>query len=254
MLNLAERHNFILERLRERGFVTVADLGRNLDVSEATVRRDLRRLEERGLLFRTHGGANPPSHLVYDRPVSEKAKQNAREKERIGRAAAALIQENDSVIFASGTTVMQVAKHVDPEIHLTVLTSAINVAIELSRHPTAELIQLGGMVRNTSTSAVGPMAEEMMASYSCRKLFLGVDGLDITHGLTTTNPFEASLNKRMIAAAQEVIVVTDCSKFGLRGFSHICSMEEVDKIITDDKLPTATLHVLEERGLEVVCV
>ncbi|MFT5143006.1 MAG: DeoR family transcriptional regulator of aga operon [Rhodothermales bacterium] len=254
MQSPAERHYYILERLRARGFVTVSDLGRDLDVSEATIRRDLRRLEERDLLFRTHGGANPPSHLVYDRPVTEKAKQHATEKERVGRAAAAMVQENDSIILGSGTTVMQVAKHLNPDTHVTVLTSAINVAMELSRHPAAELIQLGGMVRHTSTSAVGPMAETMLSAYSCRKLFLGVDGLDLAHGLSTSNPLEASLNQRMIAAAQEIIVVTDSSKFGLRGFSQICPLEQVDKIVTDDQLPAATVKLLEDRGLEVLCV
>lgn len=254
MRSAAERHSHILKQLSAQGFVTVVDLGHDLQVSEATIRRDLRRLEERDLLFRTHGGANPPSHLVYDRPVSEKAQQHAHEKERIGRAAAAMVQENDSIILGSGTTVMQVAKHINPDTHVTVLTSAINVALELSRHPSAELIQLGGAVRHTSTSAVGPMAEDMVRTYSCRKLFLGVDGLDLGHGLTTTNMMEASLNQRMIAAAQEIIVVTDSSKFGLRGFSHICPLEDVDMIVTDDQLPASTKRLLEDRGLEVLLV
>ena len=93
-----------------------------------------------------------------------------------------------------------------------------------------------------------------MRTYSCRKLFLGVDGLDLAHGLTTTNILEASLNQRMIAAAQEIIVVTDSSKFGLRGFSHVCPLESVDKIVTDDQLAPSTVRLLEDRGLEVLLV
>lgn len=254
MQNPAKRHNHILNHLKTRGFVTVTDLGRDLDVSEATIRRDLRSLEERGLLYRTHGGANPPSHRVYDRPISEKAKQRAREKERIGRAAAALIEPNDSIILASGTTVMQVAKHIPDQSDLTIITSTMIVALELSHLSRTDIVQLGGMVRPTSTSVVGPAAASMIASYSCRKLFLGVDGLDIHHGLTTTNVLEAHLNQAMIAAAQETIVVTDSSKFGLRGFAHISSIDQIDKVITDTDILGSLVEELEDRGIEVVCV
>lgn len=149
---------------------------------------------------------------------------------------------------------MQVAKHVDQNLQLTVLTSSLIVALELSRHPSAELIQLGGMIRKTSASAVGPEAEAMISSYSCRKLFIGVDGLDLNHGLSTTNSLEAVLNKRMIDAAQEIIVVTDSSKFGLRSLSQICTLDRVDKVITDDRISQTTISALEERGLEVTCV
>jgi DeoR family transcriptional regulator, aga operon transcriptional repressor len=254
MRNPAKRHNHILSQLKAHGFVTVVELSKAMHVSEATIRRDLRNLEVRNLLFRTHGGANPPSHRVYDRPVSEKAKQHSGEKERIGRAAAAMVDANDSIILGSGTTVMQVAKHLPGHSNLTVITSAVNVALELSHNTGIEIIQLGGMVRLTSTSTVGPTAETMMQAYSCRKLFLGVDGLELNHGLTTTNVLEANLNQYMIAAAHETIVVTDSSKFGLRGFSQVCTLDRIDKVITDENALEATVRQFEERGIEVVRV
>lgn len=254
MQSPAERHKYILEHLKDQGYVTVSNLSDELDVSEVTIRRDLRLLEDRNLLYRTHGGANPTNHLVYDKPVQEKAKQHAEEKQRIGHAAAGLVAENDFLIFASGTTVHAVARHLRNKRNLTVVTSAMNVAMELLSLPEVEIIMLGGAVRHTSASVIGPAAEAMMVEHACRKLFLGVDGLDVEHGLTTTNPYEAHLNQIMISAAQQAIVVTDSSKFGLRGFSRICGIEKIDQLITDSGAPEAMLRQIEDAGVSVTVV
>ena len=254
MQSPAERHNHILERLKDQGYVTVSDLSDQLEVSEVTIRRDLRLLEDRNLLYRTHGGANPTNHRVYDRPVQEKAKQHSEEKQRIGQAAASLVEDNDFLIFASGTTVHAVSRHLRSRRNLTIVTSAMNVAMELLSLPEVEIIMLGGVVRHTSTSVVGPHAEAAMAEHACRKLFLGIDGLDVEHGLTTTNPYEAHLNQMMIKAAQQVIVVTDSSKFGLRGFSRICGVDKIDTLITDSGAPEAMIRQIEESGVAVSVV
>ncbi len=252
MRSAAERHSQILRLLDSQGYVTVANLSRDMKVSEATVRRDLRHLEQRSLLFRTHGGATPTNHRVYDRPVSEKAKQHADEKRRIGRAAADLVEEHDSLILASGTTVIQVAKHLHGKSDLTVIAGAMNVAIELLHLPNVEVFMLGGIVRLTSTSVGGPNAESMMRQHSCSKLFLGVDGFDIERGLTTTNVLEASLNQQMIASARKTIVVTDSSKVGLCGFSHICDVDKIDTVITDTNVLDSTIRDLEDRDVTVI--
>ena len=254
MQSPAERHNHILERLKDQGYVTVSDLSDQLEVSEVTIRRDLRLLEDRNLLYRTHGGANPTNHRVYDRPVQEKAKQHSEEKQRIGQAAATLVEDNDFLILASGTTVHAVSRHLRHRRNLTIVTSAMNVAMELLSLPEVEIIMLGGVVRHTSTSVVGPHAEAVMAEHACRKLFLGVDGFDVEHGLTTTNPYEAHLNQMMIRAAQQVIVVTDSSKFGLRGFSRICGVDKIDTLITDSGAPEAMILQIEESGVAVSVV
>jgi len=254
MQSPAERHNHILKTLRQRGFVAVYDLQKELNVSEATIRRDLRSLEGRDLLHRTHGGANPQSHLLYDRPISEKAKRYSEEKKRVGRTAAEMIEKNDSIILASGTTVLEVSRHISHNAIVTAVTACVHAALELVDRPGVELIQLGGMVRATSTSVVGASAATMMNAMSCRKLFLGVDGLDVHHGLTTSSPLEAHLNQCMISAAQEVIVVTDHSKLSVRGFSKICAIDQIDKIITDNQAPAETVRALEDSGIEVICV
>ena len=134
---------------------------------------------------------------------------------------------------------------------LTVLTASLNTALILSENPNIDVIQLGGTVRRSSSSVVGPIAEKMLADLTFTKLFLGVDGIDIEYGLTTTNINEASLNKQMIKAAQKIIVLADSSKFGRKGFGKICGIEDVDQIITDSGIDKKTKARLFELGINV---
>ena len=143
------------------------------------------------------------------------------------------------------------AREIGQNDRLTVITSAFSVASELSTRRSVDVIQLGGMVRRSSLSVLGPFAEQMLGSLSCSKLFMGVDGVDLDYGVTTTNHIEASLHKQMIASVQKVIVLADSSKFGRRGFSKICDMSAVDQIITDDKAPASVIERLQESGVDV---
>ena len=165
-----------------------------------------------------------------------------------------LIEENDCIIIASGTSVLALAKEIHPRGPLTVITAALNVALELLHHPQIEVIQLGGMLRKSSSSTTGPYAEKVLDDFSCNKLFLGVDGIDIEFGLTTTNAMEAHLNRKMIAAAQKTIILADSSKFGKRGFGRICGLEEVDQVITDAGISEHMSKTLKGMGIEVTVV
>lgn len=250
-MTLAERHNTILELLKQRGSILVSDLAEILKVSSVTIRKDLTLLEEKKMLYRTHGSAILINPYINDRNVSEKEKLNPEEKQAIGKAAASLIIPDDSIIIASGTTMFFLAREIRPSDHLTVITSSINVTSILARQHNIDIIQLGGLVRNSSVSVVNEYAVKMLENFSCSKLFIGVDGIDPTYGLTTTNLLEASLNRAMIQAAQKTIVLTDSSKFGRRGFGKICGLEAIDQIITDDKVSPLIVKDLEERGIEI---
>ena len=250
-MTLSERHQKILEMLQLNGTVSVNELSRLLDVSSVTIRKDLGFLEEKKLLYRSHGGAILIDPYIANRHVLEKAKFFPEEKKRIGRKAVELLQPNDAIIIASGTTVLSFAQCIDPEAKLTVITSAMNVAMALLNCRDVEVIQLGGIVRHTSTSVVGDETERMLANFSCSKLFLGVDGIDLKYGLTTTNAMEASVNRAMIEAAQKTIVLTDSSKFGRRGFGRICNLEVVDQFITVSGVPPKLVVDLEVRGIKV---
>ncbi len=191
---------------------------------------------------------------INDRPVNEKEKHNAAEKRAIGIRAASLVTPDDSILIASGTTMLFLAREIKAQGRLTVITSAVNIVPILVRDHNVDVVQLGGMVRNTSVSAVGVYAERMLQDFSCSKLYLGVDGIDLEYGLSTTNLMEAGLNRAMIRTAQKTIVLADSSKFGRRGFSKICDLSDVDQIITDSNVSPHTLAQLRSQGIEVTVV
>ena len=252
IMSLSERHQKILELLKVNGIVSVNSLSRQLNVSSVTIRKDLGLLEEKKLLYRSHGGAIQIDPYIANRHVQEKEKQFPEEKKRIGMKAAEMLTPNDAIIIASGTTVF--ARCIPPEAQLTVLTSAMNVAMALLNCQQVEVIQLGGIVRHTSSSVTGEYALRMLENFSGTKLFLGVDGIDLKYGLTTTNFMEASVNRAMIDAAQKIIVLTDSSKFGRRGFGKICELDAVDQIITDSGVSPKVVRELEELGIKVSIV
>ena len=252
--NLNERHEYILDILRKQSSVSVISFANQLNVSEVTIRKDLSYLESLNLLYRAHGFAILINPYINDKHINEKEKINTEKKRAIGQYAASLITDNDSIIIASGTTVLSLARDIKTTTHLTVVTAAVNVATVLSKDKNIDVVQLGGILRNSSVSVVGPFAEKMMQDFSCSKLFIGVDGFDTSFGLTTTNLMEANLNRIMMKAAQKIIVLADSSKFGLRCFSKICDISEIDQIITDDKAPQQYLEKLNDIGIEVSIV
>lgn len=251
MSTLVERHQHILDVLKATGIVQVVDLCQDLNVSSVTIRKDLQFLEDKKQLFRTHGGATLSNPYIGDRPVIEKVMLQSAEKEKIGHFAAGLIEANDCILIASGTTVFYLAKNIQPKGNVTVITGALNVAIEIAHHPNIEVIQLGGIMRKTSSSVTGAYAEKILEDFSCSKLFLGVDGIDLDFGLTTTNMNEAQLNRKMIASSRKTIVLADSSKFGKRGFGKICELDDIEQIITDSNISPRVVTELEGKGIEV---
>ncbi|MFT4094388.1 MAG: DeoR/GlpR family DNA-binding transcription regulator [Niabella sp.] len=254
MSSLFERHQHIIELIKKEGNVKVTELCSSLNVSSVTIRKDLQLLEDKQLLYRTHGGATLSNPYIADRHVDEKVALQASEKQRIGEYASRLIEPNDCILIASGTTVQFFAKNLIAKDNLTVVTSALNVALELMHHQNVEVIQLGGLMRKTSASVTGIYAENILQDFSCSKLFLGVDGIDLDFGLTTSNMMEALLNKKMIQASQKTILLADSSKFGKRGFGKICGLDDIEQIITDSNISEHTVDTLRSMGVEVTVV
>lgn len=250
-MTISERHEDILNKLKDNGKVSVQKLSDELSVSEVTIRKDLRILEDKNLLFRTHGGATQSNPYTSDRHIEEKAKIMAKAKEAIAKEAVKMIGDNDSIILASGTTIMALARHIKPVSSLNVITSALNVSLELSDREHVEITQLGGQLRPSSNSVVGKYSEQFLENITCGVLFLGVDGIDLNFGITTTNLMEASLNQHSIEVAQYTVVLADSTKFGKRGFSRICNLDQIQHIITDDGVSPETVRKLEERGVRV---
>jgi len=247
-----ERRVLIMDKLEKDGQVDVNALSRELGVSEVTIRNDLSKLEQKNMLVRARGGAFKVERVGEDFDLTAKKGQHYEEKKRIGKAAAALIQDGDTIILDSGTTTMEISKHLSKMADLTVITNALNVASQLAENKKTNIIIPGGFLRKTSLSLVGATAEESFKNYFCDKLFLAVDGFNTVHGLSTPNVEEAHLNRIMIKIAKQVIVVTDSSKFNKRSFAFIAPISAVDIVITDEGVSAEDRKNLENSGIKVI--
>lgn len=254
MKSTVDRRDQIIQILNSNGSVKVDKLSKKFDVSTVTIRNDLDFLEEKGIIHRTYGGALLRNNVYYDPSLEEKQKLHAKEKQRIGQYAADLVQKGESIILDSGTTTREIAIRIKEKKKLTVMTNALNIAFELAGLPDIKVMLTGGMLRERSYSLVGPEAESTMKNYYFDKLFLGVDGLDLEYGLTTSNPQEAQLNRLMVERSNKVIAVTDSSKFGRHSFSFICDLTPIGTIITDKNISQDYESRLKKRDITLIKV
>lgn len=247
-----ERRVMILDKLDQTGQVDVTALSEELRVSEVTIRNDLNKLEEKKMLIRSRGGAFKIDRVGIDFNISDKNKRFFQEKSRIGKKAAELIEEGDTIILDSGSTTVEITRHLSQFSNLTIITNALNVVIALAEVKNLNVIIPGGILRKNSLSLVGSTAEENFKNYFCDKLFLAVDGFNIIHGLSTPNVEEAHLNRTMISIAKKVIVVADSSKFLKRSFAVIAAVSEVDIVVTDSGIDPKDQKELENAGVQVI--
>ena len=252
-LLVAERRRRICDLLQEQGRVTVESLTHRFGTSAVTIRMDLTALEQAGALVRTHGGA-----LLRrdddDQPLAVKQTLHHAEKVRIARAAAALINDGETIVLDSGTTTAEIAKQIRKlELRsINVITNALNVASLLAAVPAVRLIMPGGILRPESNSLSGYMAEAALANLQADRLFLGADGIDPELGLMTPHLPEAQLNAKMIQISRQVIVVADSSKLLRRNISLIARIEQLHMLITDTAADPAVVAEMRRRGVEVL--
>lgn len=238
-----ERRSAIVNLIQKIGRVQVNDLSRRFDISEVTIRSDLKELHRRGLVYKSHGGAISPrlvsNNIVIEPSFTLKEKQSRQidAKSRIGAAAAKLVKNGETIILDSGTTTHEIAKCLKDHKDLTVITNGVNVATELAGHRTIQIILLGGVLRHRSLSIIGHFAEEMLAQLTADKVFMGADGISLEYGISTPKFEESRINQAMMAIAREKYLVADSSKFGKNSLSRIASLWELNGIITDNKLP-----------------
>jgi DeoR family transcriptional regulator, aga operon transcriptional repressor len=249
----AERLGAILERLSVGGSVGVAAIASDLEVSAATVRRDLQLLESQRLLARTHGGAVAQG-VLYELPLRYKSARHQEQKLRIAREAAARVADGSAVGLTGGTTTTEVARALVERQRLTVVTNALNIASELAVRPNLKLVVTGGVARSESYELVGPIAEASLAGLNLDVVFLGVDGVSLEAGLTTHHEIEAHTNRALIDRAGRVIAVTDSSKIGLVAFARICEANGIDELITDAEARPADVAAFADAGVVVTTV
>lgn len=244
----------ILEELDAKGQVTVSELSDKFSISAVTIRNDLAHLEKQNMLIRARGGAIKVKfyRMEIDPSISDKQKEFLKEKQRIAKASLKLIEDGDTIVLDSGTTTTEIAKSLEQFNNLTIITNALNIASILSEYENFNIFMPGGVLRKRSLSLVGALAGENFKKFYCDKLFLGVDGFDTLHGLSTPNSEEAHVNSIMIGMAKKVIVVTDSRKFLRRRFAFIAPISKIHVVITDSGVSDEDTARLKNHGVEVI--
>jgi len=248
-----ERYDKIVQLVNERGSIRVTELSELCQVTEETIRRDLDRLEQAGRLRRSHGGAVSVKDQQPEIPYFEREITHAEEKKRIAEAAIKLIQPKDRILLDASSTAWYMAASM-PDIPLTVLTNSIKVAMELSSKEKIEVISTGGILASRSLSYVGPLAERSLDAYHVDKAFLSCKGVHLERGVSESNELQARIKHKMVGMADQVILVADSSKFGVQAFTHVADLNDVDTIITDERLPAVILSQLQDRQISVTTV
>jgi len=246
----AERHDRIISELVRRGAISALELGEILTASIATVRRDISELDEKGAVIRTHGGVTLRSHLDEPR-YDSKVMTFLPEKRRIGALAAVALTANQTIGCGGGTTVMQVIMAIK-RMQLRVVTTAVNVALELLNSPGIEVVVTGGTLRGRTAELVGHIAESTLAAVNLDVAIIGVDGFDVDGGLTTYDFAEAHVNSVLVNRAKELWVVADASKLGVVRPAVIAPCSKVTKLITDASANNAMTRKIAKLGITVL--
>jgi DeoR family fructose operon transcriptional repressor len=245
-----ERRNKILEYILEHKKATVTQLCGIFKVSIATIRNDLRELENNTLLTRTHGGAIVRSRTKDELDLNQRRVQNVQEKQRIAVSALNLVEDGDTIILDGGTTVTELAKILKRKINLTVITNDLGVALIVEDMP-VNLILLGGIVRNNFHCALGAAGIKMLSEVSADKVFFGANCFSVEKGATVPDMLLAETKKAMIASAAKVFILCDSSKFGKNSLAQFATLSQIDVLVTD-QISDSMKEKLEENDIDVV--
>ncbi|MBP1990839.1 DeoR/GlpR family DNA-binding transcription regulator [Paenibacillus eucommiae] len=235
-----ERKERLYDIISKQGEIKFSEMSSYFGITEMTIRRDLESLEQEGLIRKTLGGAILVSSV--DLSMAERVGIRTAEKMRIGRAAAELVRPREVIFIDSGTTTIQIVHHLLPKNVHTVVTNALNIAIEL-QNKNIQTILIGGHLWGGSSSLVGPMAEEAIGKIFFDRAFIAATALSVEHGLSNSNIFEIPIKRLAMKQSQEVNVVIDHSKFGMKSLGSFSSLDNVNRIITD-QLPVDELQEL----------
>jgi DeoR/GlpR family transcriptional regulator of sugar metabolism len=239
------RREAILRRIQQSGYVAAADLVSELGVSPNTVRRDLRRLADDGLVRAVHGGAATTGAAV---PFTDRSGQAADAKQAIATAAARHVQSGTTVALDAGTTTLEIARLLPADARLTVITHSFPAMAVLTARTDVTLIAIGGQYGHDTRSFGGPETVAALESLSVRTLFLAATALD-GDGVYGATPYEAETKRRLIAVSRQVVVVGDARKFALDAPIRVCGWDAVDRLITD-RTPPCHLNVTVETATE----
>lgn len=245
-----QRRNRLLDLIRRRGFASLPELAEQLGVSESTVRRDLDSLEESGGARRTHGGVFYTGGQPAMPPFDERQPANWELKRAIARRAVELIEDGDTLLLDGGSTTYEVARLLVGR-ELQIVTNSLPVANLFAANPSADLVLIGGYVYPRTGVALGPYADQMLSGVSVRRTILSVGGVT-ERGFYNSNLLLVETERNMMRAADEVFVLADSTKFGRRSLAHLCELDAIDRLITDEKAAPEWRDRLTAAGVEVV--
>jgi DeoR family galactitol utilization operon repressor len=247
---LSAREKQIIHILTDAPATSVHDLGKQVGVSEVTIRADLKNLAARGHITRTHGGGLPAFH----KSILDRQAVRLEEKNRIARAAADMVQDGDTIMIVAGTTTALIPKYLLGKGNIHIVTDSTLLLPYVRSNPALQLTVTGGEFRNATESFVGPIALETVARFNVKLAFLGTDGFSLERGLSTHLVEGAEMVKAMAARSDRRILLADSSKYGRSGFVTIMPLKSVHTLISDTEFTKANAAALREQGIEVLLV
>ncbi len=247
-----ERRLKISSLIKSGKSITVSELAESFNVSESTIRRDLKYLEDIGHIQRTHGGAIDAHYVLYEPSFFEKENIETSSKSQIGKFAASLIKSDDTILLDSGTTTLSIARALKGKnIRLTVVTNSPVIALELSTESGMDIVLIGGLLRKQTRALVGPQAENMLMDLNVDKAFIGTNGITI-NGCFTPNILEAETKKKMVKVSSQTYIVADHTKFGVSNFVKFADINDITEIITDKNVDKSKVKDFEEHGVQII--
>ncbi len=247
-----KRHELIMELLYTNKIINNTEIIDKFSISPETVRRDLKYLENKGLLKRVYGGAVLKSPMGIEPEFSRREVLNLEEKRAIAQKASSYIEDGDTIIIDLGTTPLEVAKAIENKNNLKILTNSINVALETLKNDKNTVYMLGGHLRKGENATSGFLCEENLNHFRVDKAIIGAAGITLESGITDFFDKEAQVRKKMIESANNVIVVADYSKFGITAFCKVCDLSHINMIITDWKTPKTTLNQYKNNNINII--
>jgi len=247
---LVERHRKIVEAVNRQTSLRVTELSGMFGVTEETIRRDLEKLQEQGMLIRSHGGAVALTDTSFEVHHTAREARSQTEKTAIAREALKRVRTDDTILMDSSSTVLILAK-VIPDMRSTVITNSLQAAMELSTRPLVRVIGIGGTLISSSLSFVGPLAEKCLADYHVRKAFLSCKGFSMKDGVSESNELQAILKGKMLLHSDEKYLLVDGSKVGMKSLSVWAQASDLTEVITDSTAPPGSLDGLKRAGVRL---
>jgi len=248
-----ERSDKIMEMLARKGKLSVTEIVESFSVSEATARRDLNFLAREGKIRRYYGGAILCQEAAPEGPILQRTMEQQEEKERIGRAAANLVEDGETIFLGSGTTVLQVAKNLAGRL-LTVITNSLPIINLMAYWPEITLTALGGQFRSSERSFIGHITDKFIQDLRANKVIIGIRAISLEHGLTNDYMPETITDRAILGMGQKVIIVADHTKFDRVSTVHVAPVEVAGTIVTDTLVPAGYIEELRSRDVELIVV